>query len=688
MSLKFEGTRESLITASKFGYYPNSTVISVTSGGVPFPEYEANFTLVKKDTTAPRTNVTEPPAKPDEETIEPGTPLPWTNKPVTLWFFRTDNSGSGVNYTNLSLAAGSETTSLNVVISNESAGLSEAVELNKTAEYMVNETFGEYFNVTISDECNATIEYYSVDKAGNPEEKKNLTVRIKFATTGNIIINEIMYDPEGTDSLYEWIELYNNDTMKINISGWSLNDETIETDKIMDPDSYVVLARNKTAFEGRYGTLPCSVIEVEWWPTLSNDGGTITLKNATGTEIDVPTYPDVARVNYTAELNATGGWEESSVEGGTPCKPNSVLADTEPPASITNLEYTNGTTWINWTWTNPPDVDFNYTMVYLNGEWQTNTSDPFYNATGLNPDTEYEIGTRTVDKAGNVNATWVNGTARTLPLPDTEPPASITNLQYTNGTTWINWTWTNPPDVDFNYTMVYLNGEWQTNTSDPFYNATGLNPDTEYEIGTRTVDKAGNVNATWVNGTARTLPAVAPPAIISFAPPSPVYDNENATRIFNITIDQVANVTWLMNGTQVDFDENVTEANYTNTSAVVGTWNVSAVVENANGTTMQTWIWHVLPAGTSWFTVHLKPEYNLISVPVNDTSITDAQSLIEKINAQGGNCTEVISWNGTAWLSYAPPNPLNNVAIEGGKGYFVHVTVESNVIFTGTAWKN
>jgi len=52
MSLKFEGTRESLITASKFGYYPNSTVISVTSGGVPFPEYEANFTL-EKDVTPP-----------------------------------------------------------------------------------------------------------------------------------------------------------------------------------------------------------------------------------------------------------------------------------------------------------------------------------------------------------------------------------------------------------------------------------------------------------------------------------------------------------------------------------------------------------------------------------------------------------------------------------------------------------
>jgi len=164
-----------------------------------------------------------------------------------------------------------------------------------------------------------------------------------------------------------------------------------------------------------------------------------------------------------------------------------------------------------------------------------------------------------------------------------------------------------------------------------------------------------------------------------------VYDNEGATRPFNITIDQIANVTWLINGTQVGFNESVTEASYTNTSAVIGTWNVSAVVENVNGTSMQTWMWHVLPPG---FTIHLEPEYNLISVPLNDTSITDVQSLMDKINVQEGDCTEVISWNGTAWLSYAPSDPLNNVTIEGGKGYFVHVTDGSDVTFTGTAWKN
>ena len=87
-----------------------------------------------------------------------------------------------------------------------------------------------------------------------------------------------------------------------------------------------------------------------------------------------------------------------------------TLEDRTPPCSITNLHPTTGTTWINWTWTNPPDLDFNHTMVYLNGTWQTNTSNPFYNATELSPDASYEIGTHTVDTSGNVNATWVNQT--------------------------------------------------------------------------------------------------------------------------------------------------------------------------------------------------------------------------------------------------------------------------------------
>ena len=128
---------------------------------------------------------------------------------------------------------------------------------------------------------------------------------------------------------------------------------------------------------------------------------------------------------------------------------------------------------------------------------------------GLTADTQHIIGTRTVDTIGNVNASWVNHTARTAPLPDTTAPRSVTGL--VNSTylpTSITWVWTDPTDPDFDRVMVYLDGVWRTNVTKgiQLYSATGLAADTQHIIGTRTVDTTGNVNASWVNHTARTAP--------------------------------------------------------------------------------------------------------------------------------------------------------------------------------------
>jgi parallel beta-helix repeat protein len=85
----------------------------------------------------------------------------------------------------------------------------------------------------------------------------------------------------------------------------------------------------------------------------------------------------------------------------------------------------------------------------------------------------------------------------------------------------------------------------------------------------------------------------APPNITSFAPPVSVSDTEGTTRVFEITVDQTVDVTWLINGAVVATVAGVTEASYTNTSAATGVWNVSAVVANANGAAMQTWTWNI-----------------------------------------------------------------------------------------------
>ena len=96
---------------------------------------------------------------------------------------------------------------------------------------------------------------------------------------------------------------------------------------------------------------------------------------------------------------------------------------------------------------------------------------------------------------------------------------------------------------------------------------------------------------------ANVIEALAPPAlnITSWHPlETTVTDYENVSRTFNISVNQTVNVRWLINGTEVFNQTDVTESEYTNTSAAVGIWNISAIAINENGTAMQTWLWTVL----------------------------------------------------------------------------------------------
>lgn len=113
-------------------------------------------------------------------------------------------------------------------------------------------------------------------------------------------------------------------------------------------------------------------------------------------------------------------------------RPPVQASETTPPASVSNLKETAvGCTWINWTWTNPPDADFSHVMVYdMYGVLKTNVSGAPGEMSYLNisniepfePSKTYTICTHTVDTYGNINYMWVNGSATTLPAPITPVP--------------------------------------------------------------------------------------------------------------------------------------------------------------------------------------------------------------------------------------------------------------------------
>jgi hypothetical protein len=86
------------------------------------------------------------------------------------------------------------------------------------------------------------------------------------------------------------------------------------------------------------------------------------------------------------------------------------------------------------------------------------------------------------------------------------------------------------------------------------------------------------------------------PGITVWSPAEAVMNNtEGESRFFNISVNQTVDISWQINGTEVQKNGSVAEAVYTNTSAVIGTWNVSAIATNTTTglSDMHTWIWTV-----------------------------------------------------------------------------------------------
>jgi len=90
--------------------------------------------------------------------------------------------------------------------------------------------------------------------------------------------------------------------------------------------------------------------------------------------------------------------------------------DTVPPSSITNLNATASTPFsINWTWTDPADIDFDHVQVYIDDTFVKNVNKgvQYYNASYFKPFSTHKITIRTVDVTDNVDP-GVNQSANTM----------------------------------------------------------------------------------------------------------------------------------------------------------------------------------------------------------------------------------------------------------------------------------
>ncbi len=128
------------------------------------------------------------------------------------------------------------------------------------------------------------------------------------ANWSHIIFSKVMYDPEGKESETEWIELYNPVNKSLNLSGWTIRDNsgewTFPGNASACPSSYFMVSRDSTAFSEMFNCTPDAGDFTKW---LNNDGDQLWLKNTTGETIDF--------VAWEGGNGSYPGWGISAGEG-------------------------------------------------------------------------------------------------------------------------------------------------------------------------------------------------------------------------------------------------------------------------------------------------------------------------------------------------------------------------------------
>lgn len=114
---------------------------------------------------------------------------------------------------------------------------------------------------------------------------------VSAASAGDVIINEIMYNPDSDNQQDEFLELYNRTTSDINLENWCITSGVtlcFDSSHIIPAESYIIVSPNIARSELTYSVTPIA----EYTGNLSNSGETITLRDQASNVINSFTYDD------------------------------------------------------------------------------------------------------------------------------------------------------------------------------------------------------------------------------------------------------------------------------------------------------------------------------------------------------------------------------------------------------------
>lgn len=182
------------------------------------------------------------------------------------------------------------------------------------------------------------------DLLGNIAETSVVDIRRAVApTTGDVVINEILFNPEGSGS--DYVEMWNSSTKLLELEGLAVSnvqngDTTVLEQGILDPGAYLVLTEDPAETANTYTSSdPATFREVNL-PSFNNSDGNVTI-SVGGVQLDLVDYDEdwhfallddvdgvsLERINPMASTNDATNWQSASatVGNGTPGLQNSAF---------------------------------------------------------------------------------------------------------------------------------------------------------------------------------------------------------------------------------------------------------------------------------------------------------------------------------------------------------------------------
>jgi len=183
---------------------------------------------------------------------------------------------------------------------------------------------------------------------------------------GNVVINELMYDPISGNDADQYLELYNQGANAVNLSNWQLVSGVsfvFPTNTTLAANGYLVVAQNQTNLFAKYPNLTAANTVGNYGGHLSHNGERVALampQNMTATNSHGRTTNIIYVVEDEVTYGTGGRWGQWSSGGGSSLELLDPRANHRLAANWGDSDETHKSAWINIESTGVLDLGKNY----------------------------------------------------------------------------------------------------------------------------------------------------------------------------------------------------------------------------------------------------------------------------------------------------------------------------------------